>query len=162
VNPTQFLDLIIRPVLARMSSFNPRLAGEVAEALVLGTGLVESGLVWLKQRPAGPALGVYQMEPATHESVWNDWLRFRPDGARLLREFTVSGPMAGDMVWNLAYATAMCRMRYWVVPQALPALDPQGLANYHKQHYNTPLGATDPSRSVAHFARAVDIVKSTA
>lgn len=161
MNPDQFLRLIIIPTLARMSAINTRLASPEAQALVLGTGLVESSLVWLRQRPAGPALGVYQMEPATHDSLWANWLTFRPDAARIMREFTIAGPLPGDMVWNLVYATAMCRLRYWIVPQALPPLDPMGLAQYHKVHYNTPAGATDVDRSVAHFARAIDIVNST-
>jgi hypothetical protein len=158
MNPQQFLRLIIRRVLDEMAISERRLASPVAEALLLGTALTESGLVWLKQHPTGPALGVYQMEPRTHDDVWVNWLKFRPDQERMIRSFTLGDPMAGDMVWNLAYATAMARIHYWRVRAPLPQLDASGLADYHKAHYNTTLGATSTSKSVVHFQRAIDIV----
>ena len=47
----------------------------------------------------------------------------------------------GELVRNLAYATAICRVRYARVPGALPAAhDIDGLAAYWKAHYNTALG----------------------
>jgi hypothetical protein len=161
VNAPQFLSLIIRPTLAAMAELNPRLSGPAPEALLLGTALVESNLVWLRQTPRGPALGVYQMEPGTHASLWANWLGFRPDAARILQAMTTSPARADHMVWNLRYATAMARLRYWIVRDPMPSMDARALALYHKAHYNTPLGATDPMKSEAQFRRAIDITTGT-
>ncbi|MFT9424981.1 MAG: hypothetical protein ABF570_07600, partial [Acetobacter syzygii] len=68
----QFKALLVRPVLAQIG-----LAGAAAVPLVTGTALVESGLVWLRQNGGGPALGLWQMEPATHDDCWRNFLAFR-------------------------------------------------------------------------------------
>ncbi len=46
------------------------------------------------------------------------------------------------MVGNLYFAAAMCRLRYWDVPERLPdADDVRALARYWKRWYNTEQGA---------------------
>jgi hypothetical protein len=160
MNPRQFLQLIIQPTLNHMARVNPRMSGPTAEALLLGTALVESNLTFLRQTPTGPALGVYQMEPGTHSSLWANWLGYRPDAAGVIQQLTTSPARADHMVWNLQYATAMCRLRYWIVPAALPPMHDRALADYHKDHYNTHLGKTNPAESSRHFDRAISIVRA--
>ncbi len=42
-------------------------------------------------------------------------------------------------IWNLAYATAMCRVHYLRVPRPLPdAGAVRAMGEYWKRHYNTP------------------------
>ena len=65
--------LLVQPVLAGLG-----LGGSAAVHLLTGTALVESGLVWLGQTGGGPALGLWQMEPATHDDCWRNFLAFRP------------------------------------------------------------------------------------
>ena len=110
--------------------------------LLVGTYLYESsrtGTTYLKQLGAGPALGIYQMEPATHR-----WLR--DEFLRRVRLRTRLNPLvegtAGKMVYDLEYATRMARLRYWFVKDALPPPgDAAALGWYYKAHYNTPAGA---------------------
>ena len=59
---SQTLALVICPALEKLSLWSPS-----AEELVLGTAIVESGLTYLKQHGDGPALGLWQVEPATHD-----------------------------------------------------------------------------------------------
>ena len=64
LDPRQFAERVIRPALVKL-----RLQSPAAEALLLGTAVVESGLSALVQAGGGPALGLYQIEPATHADI---------------------------------------------------------------------------------------------
>jgi len=150
VNARQFQARVIRPALAWLE-----LDGEAAEALLLGTALAESGLAALVQAGGGPALGVYQIEPATHKDIWESYLAFRPSLAGRVRGLAAQrwpGPrMDEELVGNLYYASAIARVHYLRVPEPLPdAGDLAGLAGYWKRHYNTARGGG----TEAHFIEA--------
>lgn len=150
----QFKALVVRPVLAQ-----PGLGGSAALNLLTGTALVESGLVWLRQNGGGPALGLWQMEPATHDDCWQNFLAFRPMLAATVRRLGGAAcgvGSAGLLVGNLAYACAMARVVYLRAPCELPApAESAGLSAYHKKYYNTALGAADAQRNMALFAQAI-------
>ena len=115
-----------------------------AVELLLGTAIQESSLTYLVQLGGGPAAGLFQMEPATHNDIWKNYLSFREDLALrvLTLSFTPGTPNAMEMIGNMHYACAMARMLYKRVPEALPeAGDVEGMANYWKEHYNTHEGA---------------------
>jgi hypothetical protein len=128
-----FLKHVIRPTLNYMS-----MGGRDAERLVLGTAIVESKLRHLKQ-VRGPALGFYQMEPATHDDLWT-YINRKPEIKSNLLCLMTPEPKETQLITNLSYATAMCRIHYWRRPEKIPS-DLEGLANYWKRFYNSPLGA---------------------
>ena len=138
IDPGHFLRLVIRPTLEGLGLSSP-----AAERLLLGTALVESGLEFLTQHGGGPARGVYQIEPATHDDLEDNWLAFRPDWRSALDRFFAHHPGRHDqLVCNLAYATAVARLIYYRQPEPLPAAgDIEGLGEYWKAHFNTVLGA---------------------
>ena len=138
IDPLQFRLLIIRPALQRLGLWSL-----AAERLLLGTAIVESWLMYLKQKP-GPALGFYQMEPASHFDIWKNYLAYRPGLAFKVKGLAVGLPRAQQMVWNLFYATAMARLQYRRDRFALPdANDLEGLAAYYKRVFNTAAGKGD-------------------
>ena len=63
---------IVKPALEAIGYYSP-----AAEALIMGTAAQESHLKYVKQLGDGPALGLFQMEPATHDDIWANYLRFR-------------------------------------------------------------------------------------
>ncbi len=139
IAPIHFRKHVIRPILQKIGLWS-----EAAENLLLGTALAESRLTYLRQHGEGPALGLYQMEPATHDDIWKNFLDFRNDALPLqVDAFLAKEPdRHAQLVTNLAYATAMVRVHYLRRPEPLPAAeDVFDLAAYWKQHYNTPLGA---------------------
>ncbi len=152
LNIPQFRASIVRPTLEAIGAHN-----EAAESLVLGTALQESNLHYLRQLADGPARGVYQMEPATHDDIWENFLAFRQELSDRVTAFLVPGQdRVAQLVWNLAYATAMCRVHYMRVPHPLPAPDDvRGLAEYWKQHYNTPQGRGTPEEFIEKYKNAV-------
>ncbi|MGH6879481.1 hypothetical protein [Hypericibacter sp.] len=164
LDPRQFLRFVIRPALDAM-----QLGGASAEVLLLGTGLAESNqLTSLRQIGKdgrdGPARGLFQMEPATHDDIWDRYLN--PSVARIDLVYKACGigeNRGSDMLmWNLRYAAAMTRFHYLRVAEPIPAAhDAEAMAQYHKRHYNTALGKADPARNVQHFLLANSIVGQT-
>jgi len=151
IDVKQFVTLVIRPTLLELGLYTP-----AAERLLLGTALVESNLTWLAQTPRGPALGVYQMEPATHDDIWIHWLARKPVWNARVRSFSRAigtpgfpRPVAQELVTNMAYATVMTRMHYYRRPFGMPTEHSDwALAQIWKQHYNTRLGAGRPEEFV--------------
>lgn len=149
-------ELVIRPVLQDLHMYSP-----AAENLLLGTAAQESMLgYFLKQSPSGPALGIYQMEPATHGDIWDNYLAYDEDLSSLVRGLASQHHFTRnpheELITNLAYATAMCRLHYRRVKQGLPAADDiHGLALYWKQHYNTFKGAGKVEEFVDNYHKFV-------
>ncbi len=153
LDPHQLVAEIIEPVLRRMDMHSP-----AAVNLMLGTALQESRLTWLRQIGGGPALGIYQIEPATAKDIVTRYAGQRPHIRARIAE-AVHGLLPPDIAWDenwteadtaalefrlvsdLAFQTAIARVRYWMVPAPLPdAGDVEGLAAYWKQFFNTPAG----------------------
>jgi len=137
IDPEQFRLRVIRPSLKRLG-----LHSRAAEMLLLGTALTESRLSVLVQKGGGPALGVYQIEPATHADIWRHYLAYRPVLAARVLTLAAGGlGRPGQLIWNLAYATALARLVYRRRPEPLPpAGDIPALAAYWKAHFNTAAG----------------------
>lgn len=154
---------VVRPALQRIGMWS-----SAAENLVMGTAMQESALRYLAQL-SGPALGLWQIEPATHRDVWENYLRHRPGVARSVLEAGCvraadASPWAVDddvLTYNLRYAAAICRVIYRRVPTPLPkANDWPGLAQYWKQHYNTYLGAGQQAEFIAGLSRLSPYLES--
>lgn len=139
---------IIKPTLLKLG-----LQSRAAENLLLGTAAQESQLgSYLKQKH-GPALGVYQIEPATHKDVWVNFLDYRIELKRVIRNLVVE-VNDNDLIGNLVYSTAIARMIYFRIPKALPEADNiEGLANYWKKYYNTLLGKGRVSDFIKNYER---------
>jgi len=154
VDVGQLRTLVIRPTLQDLGLWSPS-----AENLVLGTGIHESRLKYLKQLGKGPALGLFQMEPFTHNDIWRTHLWGKPLGTRvgnLIRPFNGIAPNAQELIWNLKYAAAMCRVHYFRIREELPESNALALARYWKQYYNTALGKGTVEQAIPAFAIAVN------
>lgn len=139
---------IVRPVLLGL-----QLHSIAAENLVLGTALHESHLKFLQQIK-GPARGVFQMEPATHNDLWKNFLAYDKKLTTLVRYYCIGEPDADEMEGNLYYAAAMCRIHYRRIKAPLPNNFPPELAAYWKKFYNTSLGRGTIEQALPHFIRA--------
>jgi hypothetical protein len=144
----------IRPALATLAA-----GGLAVEQLLLGTAIQESLLIHRQQLGGGPALGLFQMETATHDDCWNNYLKFRTRLSDRVKQTLDPGQEARAtlMKVNDRYAAAMCRVRYMRVAAALPVgNDIEAMANYWKEHYNTPLGAGTPEEFLSKWPQYVD------
>ncbi len=140
----QLLTLVVRPTLKRLKHYSP-----AAEQLIIGTIYQESRAKYLKQLGSGPALGIIQMEPDTYHDIWENYLAYKRALANKITELASIDSLDEDMrpdvtqlITNLAFSVAMCRVHYLRKKPPLPAAgDINGLAHYWKDHYNTHLGA---------------------
>lgn len=151
IHVPHFIKHVIRPTLEHME-----MGGRAAEELLLGTAVQESRLVYLHQLGGGPAKGVFQMEPATHKDLWENYLSYRPDLVGKIRDLTTAAfPGDQEMEGNMYYAAAMCRVHYRRIPKALPAAgDLEDQADYWKEFYNTYLGAGTVEEYIENYQSA--------
>ena len=145
------LRAIIRKVLQNIDQHTP-----ATEELLLGAAAQESKLgAYLVQLGGGPARGIFQMEVATEEDIWTNYLRYHSDVRDKLRSICgVVTPSEWSLTTNLAYQIAMCRFKYRMCPESIPS-DLQGQAELWKLRYNTPRGAGTVDEYIANYNRYV-------
>ncbi|AQU86391.1 hypothetical protein B0W47_01775 [Komagataeibacter nataicola] len=161
--PAPLTDLktrVIAPTLAFIG-----LGGSAAVNLIAGIALVETGCRALVQSGGGPALGLWQMEPFTHDDIWATFLPAQRLSAIRARLFALQAawPMGSDratqLIGNLPYACAMARLKCYRAPEPIPAAnDAAGQCRFWKTNYNTTLGAGDVDpQHVALFEQAIEV-----
>ncbi len=125
-----------------------RLHSEAAVALLLGTAATESDFgTFLRQVGGGPALGAFQMEPATFNSLVS----------RRAHQFPpLHGRRASELETDLELAILMARLKYRDDPDPLPEADDlPAMAAYWKWVYNTPLGKGTAEKFMFDWERFV-------
>lgn len=147
----QFRDEVVIPTLKYIGLYS-----EGAVNLIIGTMWQESHGEYIKQLGKGPALGFMQMEPATHDDIWNNYLKYKKSLANKVRDLAIAHPegkpSCNNLMYSLPYQVAMCRCHYLRVKEGLPAAnDVEGLAHYWKKYYNTSLGKGKPEEFVKNY-----------
>lgn len=143
----QLRELIIEPTLKEIGLYS-----EQAVKLLLGTAAQESHMgKYIMQVGGGPAMGIYQMEPATHDDIWDNYLKYKGELAEKIGRLSPECE-ASDMIHNLKYATAMARLQYYRFPESLPDSQ-EGMAALWKKRYNTPLGAGTEQEFLHNYER---------
>lgn len=153
---TQIKRLVVAPAIEDLAA--PDATARIN--LVTGIGLAETGYCALQQWDHGPALGWWQMERDTHNSLWLNYLATGKAGgiygARMMRMCGVGVERTSQLVSNLRYAAAMTGSFFLALPAPLPdADDAEGMADYHKTYYNTSLGKANSAANVSLFRAAI-------
>lgn len=153
----QIREYLIGPVLQELGLWS-----ESAEVLMLGTAAHESlGFTCIRQIGKGPALSMFQIEPASYASLLEDTMpglqRKLPMVAAAFRGMVprrFSGyPPATHLLRDAGYACAVARLLYWRKPGPLPqAANLPAMAAYWKTNYNTAAGAGQVSDWLASWA----------
>lgn len=95
---------------------------------------------------------MYQMEPRTHDRLWQTFLPAHPKAANDLMQVCMFSrkPNSDMMVYNLYYSTAMARIFYLSINEQIPktlALQ----AEFYKAHWNTSLGKATVEEYIANY-----------
>ena len=134
---------------------NLGLYGEGMADLLLGTALHESGgFKWNKQRGGGPARGYFQMEIATHDDIWANYLKYHKLLAGAVKKMVPAKQEATAqlMLTSDLYAAAMAAVHYKRKGVAVPSkYTVEDLAKLWKKSYNTLAGAGTTDEFVADW-----------
>jgi len=147
--------------------------------LILGTAAQESHCgSYIKQigfnkvLTAG-GLGIYQMELATAKDILINCLSYKKDLFKKISSLYFGGSLdcflngsdtkedrdllACNLIGNLYFSTAMCRIHYLRVKEVLPddAKNINRLGCYWKKYYNTELGKGTVEEFVSNYKRYI-------
>lgn len=151
IDSGQLRSLIIKPALQDLTLFSD----EAMELLIFTCANESLGGQYLKQI-SGPAFGIYQMEPATYNDIWQNFIVLKND-LRLKMLHNFSAPTMPDeyrLIYDLRFATAMARIHYARVSEPIPKLyDLNALWNYYKKYYNTSGGAANYTDAVTAYQK---------
>ena len=126
-----------------------------ALALVVRTGMAESGYRALKGYGKGnPAIGFWQIEPATLYDMMRNYLFYRHKYKEVLQDMGMK--LKGDdieisVMANMAVQAGLCRLHYRRDSKPIPPWDDlEAQGKYWKRVYNTIEGRG----TVKHFVKA--------
>ncbi|MCJ8293758.1 MAG: hypothetical protein MJK15_05060 [Colwellia sp.] len=141
MNSQQLYDCIIKPTHLYMGG---NYESRNANFLSLCTAAIESNCGYYIKQVGGPALGIWQMEPATESDILiNCDAIQRPDELGMLQSF---GNEVSNVMWLTVcpmYACAMARLKYSMDVAPLPDSENiRAVYDYYKRIYNTPAGAS--------------------
>jgi hypothetical protein len=142
---------LIREVLVEID-----LHSDSAEELLMMTAATESHLgKYIKQVGNVPngGLGIFQMERATEEDIWSNYLAYRSELSDKVVDVVGGGGLSKfELKANLTYQIVMARIHYLRVKARLPAADDVGgMAHYWKKHYNSRLGKGTVEKAVESY-----------
>lgn len=131
LSPQSFLDTAVIPAAKALGVYTlPHLQ------IGFDTTGHESGFRAIRQIGGGPALGPCQMEPATHDSLWANFIKYREPVSDAFQRLLGGVPPSPDlMMTNMTYAAMMMLTKYLDSPGEIPA-DLQGQAGYYVRWYN--------------------------
>lgn len=127
-----------------------------ATELILGTAAQESAFgKYRRQLGGGPARGIFQMEPRTHNDIVNNFLRYHNDLAvRVLKYCNLPKFDAYLLEFNDDYACCFARLQYWRYPDRI-GQRLNDWARLWKLRYNTPFGAGTEDEFVHNYNKYV-------
>lgn len=131
----QLTNLIIVPVLKEIPK---GYSNEAVLAIQMIIAHESAGGDFIAQN-SGPALGVIQMEPFTHNDVWKYGDSIQKNAELLMIVTRGTGiknvPSPRRLIYDLRYNVFMARQKLFMASGALPS-DPQDMARYLKKHWN--------------------------
>ncbi|HLS52714.1 MAG TPA: hypothetical protein VK031_01995 [Tissierellaceae bacterium] len=137
IKPDQLRKYVIQPALRYIGAYS-----EDAEELLILTAAQETHLGQDLHQVNGPALGIFQMEPATAQDIYDNFLIYRPHLLTLVSDLAIGQHVEDELCGNLYYAAAMARCTYLRHSEPLPDKNNlRGMAEYYKKYYNTVKGA---------------------
>ncbi len=152
INSSQLRELVILPALKGVNLYSPE-----AEEMLIATCAQEThDGFYLKQmtHDKNAALGIYQMQPDTHDWLWNTTLTTDSNlGFKVMTscKYTLR-PKADVMVYNLLYASVMARVFWLHIKDAFAEVgDTDHLWFLYKKYWNTYGGKATKEEFVKNY-----------
>jgi hypothetical protein len=154
INPTQLRHLIV-DVLKTAGMFS-----EDAVELLMMTAAQETHCGKYIEQVRGPALGIFQMEPFTHDDIYKSYIKERPSIMEIMDAFTFKPPYWSDHIKdlnqraNIPYQIVMARVFYMRFREKLPPRhDVHAMAKYYKKYWNSYLGKATEEEAIDNYRK---------
>lgn len=150
IEPSQLRDLI-GEVLSYLN-----LHSDDAVELLMLTAAQESHCGRYIKQIRGPALGIFQMEPATERDIWKHYLAYNDDLRNLINGLLITEFKARNYSWdlkaNLVYQIAIARVHYLRDKHSIPSKDNMvEMARYYKKVWNTHKGKATWEEALSNY-----------
>lgn len=99
----------------------------------------ESRMGTYLQQVKGPALGMFQMEPRTHDDLFDNFLIQQPKLLNWVLDHSTPSHHADQMAWNLKYSICMFRVFFMRFKEPIP-VSIYDQSKYLKKYWNTEAG----------------------
>lgn len=118
---------------------------------------------YIKQLNNGPALGVFQMEPATLNDLYDNYLFYKKDKLELLESFRCTDNRELDLEGNIIFQIVSARLQYYRFKEKIPKKENfdhwspyiLALASYWKKYWNTDKGKGTIEKTADDYARII-------
>lgn len=164
INTSQFIR-VVDTTLKKYEELGGARYSEAARNLLVMVAAHESKLgTFLFQVGGGPALGVYQHEPASICDLYKEFISKNRTLDFAVSKFTPSRrSLTTDdfyelVVTDLRYATVLARAHFQRYREPLPS-EPYDLAVYAKKYWNTEAGKASINDYLTAYQRAMAGVK---
>ena len=140
---------IIDDILARLEDVGIPNTKE-ARDLIYETAMAETGYRHLEQMGGGPAVSFWQIEPATINDIWTNYILYRKPLVQKAYELGFTeDEMDFSVMTNIGVAIFFARIYYRRKPGAIPKTM-EDRAKYWKKWFNTEQG----KGTVKHYIEA--------
>lgn len=125
---------VLRTTLEQMAAYKPQAEMAITMAVAHES---DKGKYW-EQLGGGPALGIIQMEPFTHDSIWAnaDNIKYNAAKAKVVKDVE-------QLRYCMKYNIFMARSMFLMDKSPFP-LTKEKMAIYLKEYYNTATGKAKP------------------
>ena len=120
---------------------------EEARELLMMTCAHESHLGTYRKQVGGPALGIFQMEPATFDDLKRNFIAYRPVLHEILKD-----RKAEELVEDDVLAIVMARLLYFRAREPIGST-PESWAALAKLRYNTVAGKATPEKYLGDYEK---------
>ncbi len=120
---------------------------EEARELLMMTCAHESHLGTYRKQVGGPALGIFQMEPATFDDLKQNFISYRPILHGILKD-----RKAEELVEDDVLAIVMARLLYFRAPETIGDTKEEW-ASLAKKRYNTVAGKATEAKYLEDYER---------
>jgi len=146
---------LITDSLKSYSTAKINLYSDDARELLMLTAAQESHCGKYLKQINGPAIGIFQMEPATYNDLFDNYLVYNQDLLKIIGTFNLnSGTWVLHMTGNIVYQIIIARLQYRRFKEAIPsAKDIPGLAYYYKKYWNTIMGKATVQEAMDNYNR---------
>lgn len=133
---------IIAPALKHLAHAKPGIDSKGAKQFMLAVAAQESHVGVYFRQIKGPAQGIWQVEPATEQDVYENYLGYQTEladwVAKLLPQIMLKNPLVSCPL----YCCGIARLVVYRQPDAMPEFgDRDGMWELYKKYYNSYLGA---------------------